>query len=49
MELGVRAASRNPNDMFSTDLDVAEQGWQAQVIAAVLLDPDWPPWDESLT
>ena len=24
----------------------AEQAWQAQAIAAVLLDPTWPPWDE---
>lgn len=26
--------------------DPAEQAWQAQAIAAVLLDPEWPPWDE---
>lgn len=26
--------------------DEAEQAWQAQAIAAALLDPDWPPWEE---
>ena len=24
----------------------AEQAWQAQAMAAVLLDPTWPPWEE---
>ena len=26
--------------------DPAEEAWQAQAIAEVLLDPDWPPWRE---